>query len=281
MGWLRGAALTGAALCFLAGCSLVDAIGGSRERVLGWAAAHGFRAERIAAGQFVLLGLLRQRAADDTLTIYIEGDGAPWPSPYHPPSDPTPRDPLALRLADRDTAPQLAYLGRPCQYQDDPERAGCDAAWWTSRRYVPAVLAAMDAAVSHLKHAAGAKRLHLVGHSGGGVVATLLAFRRRDVDRLVTVAAPLSLAGWVAHHRLSPLADALDPLKLAERPWLPLAVHFAGADDEVVPAALVAEFTARHGGQLVTIAGFDHDCCWAREWPELLRRARRQPEESP
>ncbi|MCC6656833.1 MAG: alpha/beta hydrolase, partial [Rhodocyclaceae bacterium] len=119
MGWLRGAALTGAALCFLAGCSLVDAIGGSRERVVGWAAAHGFRAERITTGQFVLLGLLRQRTADDTLTIYIEGDGAPWPSPYHPPSDPTPRDPLALRLADRDTAPQLAYLGRPCQYQDD------------------------------------------------------------------------------------------------------------------------------------------------------------------
>ncbi|MBZ0131907.1 MAG: hypothetical protein K8F53_04780, partial [Rhodocyclaceae bacterium] len=75
----RAALLLGAALCFAAGCALQETIGGSREGVTAWAAARGFRAETVSAEGFDLYSLLRRRAAAAQLTVYIEGDGAPWP----------------------------------------------------------------------------------------------------------------------------------------------------------------------------------------------------------
>lgn len=276
MGSLRRAALAGAALCFLAGCAGHESIGGSRERVEAWAATQGFRPEIIPANGFALFSLRRQRSAAEVLTVYIEGDGAPWPNAFRPPNDPTPIRPVALLLAERDPSPQVAYLGRPCQYLGEAERAKCGAVYWSSRRYVQRVVDAMDAAVTRLKASAGAGRLRLIGHSGGGVIATLLAMRRKDVDSLVTVAAPLSLSDWIARHGLSPLEDALDPMRLAAPRGLPPAMHFAGEADDVVPPAIIAGFARRHGGRLETIAGFDHDCCWARDWPELLLRAGKQ-----
>lgn len=232
----------------------------------------GFRFEAIDAGGFRLLSLRRGDGAGQVLTVYIEGDGRPWPSLFQPPRDPTPFKPLALALAERDPLQQAAYLARPCQYLDEAGRRDCAPAFWSSRRFAPEVIDAMDAAVSRLKQRAGAQRIRLAGYSGGGVIATLLALRREDVDRLVTVAAPLSLTDWTAGHGLSPLEGALDPM--AHPPGRRfVSVHFAGGRDEVVPPAIVEAFVRRHGGRLETIADFDHDCCWARDWPGLLRRA--------
>lgn len=265
------AAFASAAFCFLAvGCAGIETFGGSRERVEEWAAPRGFRAEAIDVGGFTLFSLLRGKAA--TVTIYIEGDGAPWPSMFQPPRDPTPVRPLALALAERDPTPATAYLGRPCQYLDEAQRKGCGVAYWSTRRFSPEAVAAMDKAVTRLKADVGAGRVRLVGHSGGGVIAALLAMRRNDVDSLVTIAAPLSLADWTAAHRLSPLEDALDPLLVQAA--LPVrAVHFTGGEDAVVPPAIVEAFVHRRGGRLESVADFDHDCCWARDWPVLLRRA--------
>lgn len=265
------AALVCAAFCFLAaGCAGTESFGGSRRSVEAWSAPRGFEAETIAAGGFALFSLMRGRA--EAVTVYIEGDGAPWPSVFQPPRDPTPIKPVALALAARDPAQAVAYLGRPCQYLDDDRRKHCDVAWWSSRRFAPEVLGAMDAAVSRIKLRAGAQRLRLVGYSGGGVIAALLAMRRDDAESLVTVAAPLSLGEWTAAHGLSPLEGALDPL--AQPPARPLgALHFAGGRDAVVPPGIVGGFIRRHGGRLETVEDFDHDCCWARDWPVLLRRA--------
>jgi dienelactone hydrolase len=225
----------------------------------------------VDTGQFALFSLLRQATPAPALTVYIEGDGAPWPTVFHPPRDPTPLQPLALLLAASDPAPAVAYLARPCQYRADGSAAACDPAYWTDRRFAPEVLAATDLALTRLKQVAGARRLRLVGFSGGGVIAALLASRRDDVDALVTVAAPLALGAWVNLHRMSPLAAA-DPLTDSPDRRLPPAVHFVGADDELVPAGIVRRFASVRGGRLEVVPGFDHDGCWARDWPQLLRR---------
>ncbi len=276
-----GAALASAALCLLAAACATQprgvAVGGSRQAVEDWAQPRGFRAEPLEAAGFRLFALRRQFSPAAVLTIYIEGDGAPWPNVFQPPADPTPRHPVALALADRDPSPAVAYLARPCQYLENEERRhGCDAAYWSGRRYSEEVLAAMDEAVSRLKRRAGAASVRLLGHSGGGVVAVLLAQRRNDVSGLVTIAAPLALSEWTTAHQLSPLTGSLDPLGL--RPgaaWAP-AFHFAGAEDAIVPPAIVARFVQAHGGRMEIIAGFDHDCCWARDWADLLRRVRNE-----
>ena len=264
-----------AAFFFLtSGCAgtLSDSFGGSRERVEAWATPRGFHAETIDSGDFRLFALLRQRGAVKILPIYIEGDGAPWPSAFQPPRDPTPPEPVALALAARDPSPTVAYLGRPCQYLNAPERARCDSAYWSNRRFSPEVLAAMDEAVDRLKLRAGAQRVRLIGHSGGGVVAALLALRRDDVADWVTLAAPLALTAWATTQGLTPLADSLDPMAQPAAAITRRATHFAGANDTVVPPEIVARFVGAHGGRLEVLDDFDHDCCWARDWAQLLRR---------
>ena len=270
---LASALLVGAVCVFLAaGCSALDSFGGSRQATAQWAAQRGFTATELKAGDFDLLAFVRRPSVPAaTLTIYIEGDGAAWPTPYDPPRDPTPRQPVSLALAAADPAPAVAYLGRPCQYLDAAALAKCSSAYWTERRFAPEVIAAADAAVTQLKNIYGARRLRLVGYSGGGVVAALLAARRDDVDAFVTVAAPLALAAWVQWHDASPLTGSLDPSAVAAS--LPHGVHFVGGGDKTVPAAIVERFVRARGGTVEVIPGFDHECCWTREWAGLLPRA--------
>ena len=89
----------------------------------------------------------------------------------------------------------------------------------------------------------------------------------------MTVAAPLATAEWTAWHGVSPLSGSLDPADMGENVRLPRAVHFVGADDRTVPASFVERFIGRRGGRIEVIPGFDHDCCWSRDWGALLGRA--------
>lgn len=255
-------------MCWLGGCTQPVQLQGSRLKTEAWVMARSWSPVELVAQPFNLLGLLRQTATSQTLTLYIEGDGAPWPSVYRPPQDPTPIRPLAMQLAERDPAVAVAYLGRPCQYLSSSELRQCSPLYWSERRFSAEVLQAMDRAVSELKQQAGAERLRLIGYSGGGVLATLLAQQRDDVELLVTLAAPLALNEWTRRLQLSPLHGSLDPL---DGPRIRAqARHFSGAEDQVVPTAVAAYFVVRHGGRLEQLPGFDHACCWLQHWPALL-----------
>ena len=81
------------------------------------------------------------------------------------------------------------------------------------------------------------------------------------------------MTGGAAARGRTPVAGSLDPLAQPAAAITRRAVHYAGADDAVVPAAIVARFVGAHGGKLEVLADFDHDCCWARDWTQLLRRA--------
>lgn len=268
------AALSGAAFLFVlfaAGCAGPGAFGGSRAAVVDWSARRGFQAETFRVGAFDLLAL-RRGGPGELLTIYIEGDGAPWHSPWSPPADPTPQRPVALAMAAADTTSNVAYLGRPCQYLDGGALQGCSVEYWTKRRFAPEVLAAYMVALDSLKVRHGVARLNLVGHSGGGVIATLLAQRRNDIDTLATVASPLALEAWVQHHRVSPLNGSLDPVTSVTPVLAGKAVHFAGEKDTVVPPAVIAAFVHAQGGRVVRLADQDHECCWVSAWPRLLEQ---------
>lgn len=268
------AALLGAAFLFaaLSACSTSGSFRSAQEIAV-WARQHGFAEANQSSGPIRFATFTRkQLPASDTLVIYIEGDGAAWSTPYHPPRDPTPTNPVALGLAIADPAAAVVYLGRPCQYLDEEALRSCDSAYWTERRFAPEVVLAYDELISRQKSAVAARRLRLFGYSGGGVLATLLAAQRDDVELLVTVAAPLALAEWVAWHEATPLKGSIDPAELRENIRLPRSQHFAGGSDKTVPSSIVEAFIRRKGGRIETIPGFDHECCWVRDWARLLGR---------
>lgn len=267
--------------CFALGCALLLAACGHlapaerTERALALAADAGWSPLRIETESFDLLALAPPAAGRTRrLHIYIEGDGLAWFDTSTPSPDPTPLRPMALELALRDPGAASAYLARPCQYVTGGERRGCELGLWTQRRFAPLVIDAMDAAVSRLKERFAAEELSLVGYSGGGAVAALVAARRPDVRRLVTVAGNLDTAAWVAHHRLTPLLGSLNPADA----WPALAgieqIHFVGGSDRAVPPlvarAFAARFPAERSPRIEVIEDFDHACCWPAAWAKLI-----------
>lgn len=267
---LKAALYCAAFLFLLTGCA---SEGGWRPHALHHAAPQGFQAIQMVDGPFDIFALGRLRPNTEPLIIYLEGDGAPWLSPYHPPRDPTPVTPTVLNLAMADPSPAVVYLGRPCQYLSSDAQAQCDPAYRDEARFAPEVLHAYQHILDQLKQRTGAQALHLVGYSGGGVLAALLAARRTDVAHWSSIGAPLALATWTTRQKISPLSRSLDPDM--DTPAPPPGFHWIGARDDIVPPVIVQEFVARHGGHVRIVPGFTHDCCWVESWPRFLEEMRK------
>ncbi len=185
---------------------------------------------------------------------------------------------MALSLAMQDPSPAVVYLGRPCQYVRGLAREGCgDNRWWTSHRFAPEVMRSTHAALDTLKHRFHASRLELVGYSGGGTVAAVVAAQRQDVQRLVTVAGNLDPAAWTRINRLSPMAALQNPADMASQLAHVSQWHVAGKADTVIPPAIGQSYQQRFVSTPVptvkVLDGFDHQCCWVQAWPALLNEA--------
>lgn len=277
---LGSAALLGllaVAAALVCACSSVDIAPRARKASL-IAREAGWSQRLMAAGGFDVVAIVAPPATArlDVLTIYIESDGLAFLDRMTVSDDPTPLDPLALRLAIAAPQRPAAYLARPCQYTMRDNGRNCRPMLWTSHRYGPEVVDSMGRSVDALKAAAGTQRLVLVGYSGGGVVAALLAARRPDVAAIVTVAAPLDLAYWTKRDALAPLTGSLDPASFADQLARLPQVHFAGTRDDVVGPDVVRAYLARlprpNSATLVEMSGYDHRCCWVENWPRLLAR---------
>lgn len=241
------------------------------------AAQAGLQRVTFDAGAFILVGALRGAGGGQAvLTVYIEGDGLAWETPYLISDDPTPRHPTGLALAAADPGPAVLYLGRPCQYIAPTEQRQCAPRYWSSHRFAPEIIAAVGFALDDAKRRVGARQLILVGYSGGGDVAALVAARRSDLAALVTVAAPLDHPAWTRLHEVSPLTGSLNPMDDAPRLAALPQLHIVGARDTVVPAEIVENFLRREGptahSPLIVVPETDHYCCWADHWPALRRQ---------
>jgi hypothetical protein len=207
----------------------------------------------------------------DSLHVYLEGDGTPWLNRYWVAPDPTPRNPLALALMAQDNTASL-YLGRPC-YHGQAQVPPCNPSLWTSHRYGPEVLDSMAAVLSKILAAAPPTDLVLIGYSGGGALAMLLAERFEQVRAVVTIAGNLNPQRWAVWHHYSPLNGSLNP---ATRPSLPTHIgqwHFSGSRDRNVPPSIVKSFiNQQHNAKWVVVETFDHQCCWQRIWPAILKQ---------
>ena len=215
----------------------------------------------------------RVGAGGKVLTIFVEGDGARWPRGM-PPRDPTPEDPLALRMAIADPASTIAYLGRPCQYLEDAERAACAPELWSKARFGETAVAMSSSAIDALKAATHATSLRLVGYSGGGTLAALLASRRSDVSCLVTVASPIDIEAWVSAIGVSPLSKSFNPIKFSAQLRNVAQTHYSGGRDAVVPTAILSGYLGQQpNAKSHVIADNDHECCWAENWRVLRQNS--------
>ncbi|QSA96412.1 alpha/beta fold hydrolase [Methylococcus sp. EFPC2] len=251
---------------------LLQACATPAQRLRATALELGFEPLTVPADGFLVASFYKPGARPGgALHVYLEGDGTPWITRTHVAGDPTPRNPLMLRLMAHDETPSL-YLGRPC-YNGHAQDAGCHPLLWTHRRYSPEIVHAMATALDGFLRSHPHRNLAFFGHSGGGALAMLLAGRFPSTRSVVTLAANLDIAAWADHHGYSRLGGSLDPLDVPAsgyEEW-----HYLGARDDQVPSDLLRpRLERRPHAHLSVVENADHVCCWDAVWLEILRGLR-------
>ncbi len=236
----------------------------------------GFEKATLSTNQFDLISYQRtSKRPTETLVVYIEGDGSAWKTGSTPSDNPTPNNPVALLLAIQDTRPAIVYLARPCQFTPLPSK-GCTESIWTNARFNKDVIDSNNQAIEMLKKQYQAKELILIGYSGGGAVASLVAAQRKDVKALITVAGNLDTGTWVKLFGLDPLTGSLNPADKAKELSSIKQTHFIGGVDQIIPLSVTQSYLNKlktpNQSQLIEIKEYGHVCCWQQSWQTLLTR---------
>lgn len=210
------------------------------------------------------------------LRVYIEGDGFAYVTSSVPSPDPTPIEPTTLRLAAADEGANVIYMARPCQYTKRSNKA-CPQKFWTTHRYSREVTSLYNNVLDGLKQEHGIRSFDLVGYSGGGVIAALLAAERDDITALRTVAANLDVSAFTDHHNITPMPHSLNPAEEKGLKSVP-QIHYAGEKDNIVPPEVLQSYLVKQGFSreelsvsLYVVQGMNHFSPWYKRWPRLLK----------
>ncbi|MBF0483349.1 MAG: alpha/beta hydrolase [Candidatus Omnitrophica bacterium] len=260
----------------LCGCATIPAFQNRAQVSEDIASKSGFKKEYVTANDFYLLTYQKfnNRVLAPILRVYIEGDGHAWKSKYKLSDDPTPLNPLGLRLAVLDPSDNVAYIARPGQFLN-VDLPKCDSSYWSKKRFAPEVVEAMSKVIDALKEKSGASAIELVGYSGGGALAVLVAAARSDVVTLRTVAGNLDIREWSAYHHVSQLYGSLNPLDVADKIAALPQRHFVGGSDKIVPGFMAQSFVEKMGDnnhkKITVVRGATHGSGWIEHWVELLK----------
>lgn len=251
--------------CYSLIVSLVLASGCAEHKLVAQSDRYGFD-HSVLGGDGFSHRIVYKAGIGPVAHIYIEGDGRPWLNQRRIAADPTPQKPLMLELMALDPAP-AAFLGRPCYFELDD--AACTPELWTHKRYSLEVVESLNAALDVI--ARDYEHIVLIGHSGGGTLAMLLAPRRSDVMAIVTLAGNLDTTRWVQYHNYSPLIGSLNPAAQAPLPESISQWHYLGDDDaKITPEMLLPMISQQPHTRLQLLGNIDHSCCWASVWPGIL-----------
>jgi len=247
-------------LLFLFGCA------SSYETLYSIVESNSFKHEIYTTDLFEHL-VIENNKISHSLHIYIEGDGIPWRTRTTISKDPTPNNPLALKLMSLDSS-RAIYLGRPCYFGLHNAKY-CSPKQWTSGRYGENIITSMESVIRRYNKRNNIKEFVLIGYSGGGVIATLLSERFKSIVPYITIASNLDIDKWTDLHGYSPLIYSLNPaktdLKNGKR-----GIHLIGAHDTNVPPQVISDFVKSSNGKIVVYNNYDHLCCWIDNWQRIL-----------
>ncbi len=258
----------------LGGCGAASSISARHETATKIASSAGMSERILQAGIFNLTGWERVQQPNAPVDLYIEGDGLAWLDKHTKSMNPTPPDPLALRLAAADKRDNVFYLARPCQYTGLRGEGSCSDIYWTTGMAAAEVVSAYQQALDDIKARYHVTGFNLVGYSGGAAIAVLVAAGRTDILSIRTVAGNTDYAAFTALHEVSSISGSIDPASVAAKVAQIPQMHFIGGEDTVVPQAVFDGWKQASGtstcvhSNIITAA--DHEKGWAEVWPDLL-----------
>ncbi|MGB0719620.1 MAG: alpha/beta hydrolase [Bdellovibrionales bacterium] len=230
----------------------------------------------INASPFELTVFERMHERNAPANIYIGGDGNASRLDRVQTLNPTPENPVALHLATKDNAENIAYIARPCQYSGmlDPD-AECDSAYWTNKSFAPEVIASINSAIDNIKRRYDLTDINLIGYAGGANIAAILAATRDDVKTLRTVAGNLDHAAQAAYFNAPQWPESLNAVDYADRLRNIPQHHFVGGADDRMPPAILHSYLQAIGESPcighTMIQEAEHERGFVEKWPQLLR----------
>ncbi len=239
--------------------------------------AAGMQARTIQDSPFILSSYERIEESGGSANLYIEGDGLAWLNKRQKSLDPTPKNPIALKLASQDPSPNVIYLARPCQYSKMRDGQPCDNAYWGIKRFAPEVIEAYKTALDDIKARYHLTGFHLIGYSGGAAIAALLTAERKDILSLRSVAGNLDHRAHSIYHGISVLTGSLNPPAFPDRLARIPQYHFVGAKDENVPRPILDSYinalSSQNCVRYSIVQNASHSDGWVEQWPILLRQS--------
>lgn len=231
---------------------------------------------RIQSGQMFDIASLAnlKNCTSRTLYVYIEGDGKTWEKTGRPFADPTPSAPVALELMKSLNQDCSIYLARPCQYL--PGSKNCHEKYWTSHRYSYSIVQNYVEILNKLSQKLYIKNITLIGYSGGGAIASLIAIKLENIFSIITVAGNLDTARWTKIHNVTPLFGSLNPSEFASSLRHIPQYHLVGKNDTIVPLDIFESYKSRFKDQknlYLYLYETDHYKNWAiifKEFHEQL-----------
>jgi hypothetical protein len=226
--------------------------------------------ELFKSNSFDLLGVSSSLKTCKNLNIYIEGDGLSWISKHRISSNPTPINPLALKLMLNDSNSCKLYLARPCQYIFSSK---CEKKYWTSHRFSEEIIDSYNQIITNIKQKYKISSFTLIGYSGGGAIATLLAQKREDVSLLVTIAGNINTKEWIKIHNISPLYASLNPADFTSNLQNIQQYHLIGGKDKIVPFEIFHSFYNKFNNKskikYKIFKDFTHLKGWVKNWNKI------------
>ncbi|GAB4162948.1 MAG: alpha/beta hydrolase [Rickettsiaceae bacterium] len=228
---------------------------------------YNFQKVLVKGGDFWITTYQKITDPDQPYAFYIEGDGAAFNGRYRVSHNPTPRKQVFIKLAAMDQRPNVVYVARPCQYTPMHLNPKCTNQYWTDKRLSDDSVQAINDVINSINK--NNAKFSLVGYSGGGGIAILVAARNSRVKDIITVAGNLDLLAFTTHHNVTPMIGSLNPIDYAEQVKYIPQLHLSGGKDKIVPPFIADKFVQKASSTCVKQKIFEeasHAEGWKRVW---------------
>ena len=226
-------------VCLLTACNNVQTRLENADEI---SFANNFIKKTIQTERFNLVSYQKATRPSKTAVIYIEGDGFAWKNKYQVSANPTPNNPVALKLAAIDTSSIVIYIARPCQFINIDNEKHCHNQYWTYKRASQEVIESINAAIDKTKAQLNFNKIRLVGYSGGATIAAVLAATRDDIIDLRSVAGNLDIEKFVEAHKVTPLTGSINPISYANKLYKIPQSHFISVNDTVITKSIINSY---------------------------------------
>ncbi len=242
------------------------------KRADDFALVNSFEKKLVKAGDFIITTY--QRISDkhnSPYVFYIEGDGSITIGRHIISDNPTPANIMLLKLASLDTRPNVVYIARPCQYTPIEFNPKCSQAYWTDKRLSEEVVESVNIVINTINDG---KPISLVGFSGGGGIAILVAATNKNVKNIITIAGNLDINSFSRYHKVYALKESLNPIDYAMKISNIPQLHISGSDDQIVPSNIANAYLEISGSNCVEqkiYPNITHNEGWDKIWQDVLK----------